>query len=239
MGFFSKVAEIAGKATFGDWAGAVGTGLELVGGMQANQANAKEAQRNREFQERLSSTSHQREVADLKAAGLNPILSATGGQGASTPAGSTARFENSAKGFARNAKEAAFLSAQLEQTKSQTAATNAQIPKTNAEVRNLTADTINKTESNKLIAQNVDTAVAQMQMYGEQAALAQANAKAVNTRNQIDNLELNLLSNSEWAQYLKMLGGPLGSALGGLGSAGRTLDPRHQPITIGNGRKGR
>lgn len=52
--------------------------------------NSKEAAKNRSWQEYMSNTAHQREVRDLLAAGLNPILSAMGGNGATTGSGATA-----------------------------------------------------------------------------------------------------------------------------------------------------
>lgn len=52
--------------------------------------NAAEAAKNRDWQKMMSDTAHQREVADLKAAGLNPVLSASGGNGAAVTSGATA-----------------------------------------------------------------------------------------------------------------------------------------------------
>lgn len=99
--------------------GGAEAGLNYLGEKEARRADLASAREQMSFQERMSSTSHQREVADLKAAGLNPVLSAN--SGASTPAGQTIDAESMFKGVGPaigSALEAARLKAELKESAS-------------------------------------------------------------------------------------------------------------------------
>ncbi len=79
-------------------AGSIAGGLLGKKGQEdTNKMSAEEAQRNRDFQERMSNTAVRRRMEDMRAGGINPILAAK--YDASTPAGNMANFGNPGAAF--------------------------------------------------------------------------------------------------------------------------------------------
>jgi len=91
----------------------------LIGGSYTNDRNMEEARRARQWSSAMSATAHQREVADLRRAGLNPILSATGGSGASTPGATQGKMEDPVTPAITTALEARKLKQEMEAIGSQ------------------------------------------------------------------------------------------------------------------------
>lgn len=140
--FMSKLG-----TAIGDNLGAItSAGVNIYGQNVANQANAKLAQQQMDFQRDQTSTSYQRGVADMKAAGLNPMLAYSQG-GAASGSGASANMQSETSAGVTSALSATMMKQELQNLQAQLGKTQAETGEVDARTENIRAQTM--TELNR------------------------------------------------------------------------------------------
>lgn len=181
MGLLKSLSKGIGAMVTGSPGSVIGGAASLLGGYMANQATGDSTRDQMRFQERMSSTAHQREVADLRAAGLNPILSAN--SGASSPSGASFTTEDIVTPALSSAVAVKRTQNEGKRIKNETQLSN-------ANVRFALANAQNAMDTNNLIRQQISQTSADV---SKKMAETQG-IKAANKRTELENrvLELSL-----------------------------------------------
>lgn len=141
--------QVTGQREGIDWGGiaknaigpAIGGITSYLGQKNANVANAEQAQKQIDFQAEQTGSSYQRGVADMKAAGLNPMLAYSQG-GAASGGGAQASMGNELGAGASSALSVAQAQQQIQQSRAQIQNINADTEQKDQQTRNLESDNL-------------------------------------------------------------------------------------------------
>lgn len=137
--------------------------LSFIGGERRNASQEAQASAQMAFQREMSNTAYQRQVADLKSAGINPMLAAKLG-GASTPQGAQA---------------------QIQDTITPAVNYNMQNRLNSAQVANIQADTDNKDAQRQLL--EAQAALARSSAFQNQANVELINQQVKDISSKLEN----------------------------------------------------
>lgn len=198
------------------------SGLDLISNIATSAMNVHEMRSNRRFQRDMANTAHQREVKDLIAAGLNPILSANH-QGAVTPSGGAAQVMAPSPG--RSYNESRQVQAALGLTAAQTEQAHAAASLSSAQAMDVIAT---RSDRYKQVAAELENMYRHGDLTDADRLRVNAQREEIQKKIQMMDLEMPALRRqsefqSGWggkiSPYVRLFGDVLGTGTSALGGA--------------------